>query len=242
MTMLRLRTYRYILILIISVLAMPVSAQQEVSEKKTIVSKGEDKKEKTPWLGGVAVSADLCGLSMKLVGAKFANMEIAGRLNIKEKFFPILEVGIGDCTRQGGENSNVFSCTSPYWRVGMDYNVNKKPNGNRFFAGGRYAFSRFKYDYTAPSLMDPVYHVEMPLDLKSQDGYMQWFELVVGFETKMWSIVRLGWNFRYRMYLTNSFPENGDPYFVPGYGKFGVSTFGGTVNLVFDVGKTAFKK
>lgn len=226
----RERIYRFAYTLLISLIPL-CSIAEEVEQK-----------EKAPWLGGVAVGVDLVGFSMKAIGSEFANMEISGRVNIKEKFFPLLEIGIGDCLKKGGENANKFSCTSPYWRVGIDYNINKKVNGNRFFAGGRYAFSKFKYDVYSPSLADPVYGVDLPLDISDKDATVQWFELVVGVETRLWSVVRLGWNLRYKMYLTKDFSDIDQPYFVPGYGKFDTSTFGGSVNLMIDVGKTAFLK
>ena len=66
------------------------------------------KEEKAPVFGGIAV-----GFAMKGMGLKFANMEVYGRLNFLEKYYPIVELGIGDCTREGGENSNKFSTTAP---------------------------------------------------------------------------------------------------------------------------------
>lgn len=235
--MARERTYRYICFLLISLLPLCTMAEDD---KQTPGKEGE--KEKAPWVAGAAVGVDLVGFSMKAVGSDFANMEVMGRLNIKEKFFPIVELGIGDCLKKGGENDNKFSCTSPYWRVGLDYNINKKMNGNRFFAGGRYAMSSFKYDVYAPSLQDPIYGTDKPLDLKDISATVHWFEIVVGVETRIWSIVRLGWNFRYKMYLKKSFGDWDEPCLVPGYGKFGPSAFGGTVNVTFDIGKTAFQK
>jgi len=199
-------------------------------------------KEKAPLLSGVGVGIDLCGLAMKGVGARFANMEICGRVGLKEKFFPIFEIGIGDCTRNGGETTNVFSTRAPYWRIGMDYNINKKMNGNRFLVGVRYGFSRYNYDFSSPDFADPVYGIEKPLLLESLKGNNQWLELCIGFETRLWSIVRLGYNIRYKTRTLQSVSELGEPYFVPGFGKNDNNTFGGTVYLTFDVGKSAHLK
>ncbi len=197
--------------------------------------------EKAPLIAGIAVSGDLVGLSMKALGSRFANMEVAGRLNFREKYFPIVELGIGDCTREGGENANEFSVTSPYYRIGMDYNMNKKFNGNRFFCGLRYAFCKYEYDFKDPEFYDPVWNTTQPLYLKDMDGKNQWLEIVLGVETKLWSIVRLGWNIRFKTRLKESVSDYGKPWYVPGYGKNGSTSWGGTVNLTFDVGKTARK-
>lgn len=228
------KIYRYISLLLLSLAALTVAGQ----EPEPQAAEGG----KMPWISGAAVSADLVGVSMKLVGARFANMEIAGRINIKEKFFPIFEIGIGDCSRHGGENSNIFSCTSPYYRIGVDYNVNKKMNGNRFLVGARYGISRYDYDFTADGMADPVYGTDVPLNLTGLDGRNQWLELVVGVETKLWKLVRLGWNLRYKMRLSQKISEYGEPYFVPGYGKNDISCFGGSVNLVFDLGKGSWSR
>ena len=146
------KTYRFISILWISLLSHPVAAQQPQATPQVTVETTNDTvkvslqslpPEKAPLLAGAAVSVDICGLAMKGVGAKFANMEAAARINFKEKYFPLFEIGLGDCTREGQENNNLFSTTAPYFRIGMDYNFNKKLNGNRFFGGLRYGFSAF---------------------------------------------------------------------------------------------------
>jgi len=196
-------------------------------------------KEKAPLLSGVGVGVDICGLAMKAVGARFANMEISARIGLKEKFFPMFEIGIGECTRNGGETTNVFSTRAPYWRIGMDYNVNKKVNGNRFLVGVRYGFSTYNYDFSNPDFSDPVYGTAVPLELNGLKGNNQWLEFCIGFETRLWSIVRLGYNIRYKMQTLQSYSPLGTPYYVPGFGKNDDNTFGGTVNLMFDIGKTA---
>ena len=239
----RQNIFRSTFILAISLLCLTVSAQKGNGEEAPKLP-GKPSNliaDNAPVFGGVAVSADLVGFAMKAVNARFANMEVAGRLNFCEKYFPIVELGIGDCTKTGSDNNNTFSCTAPFYRIGMDYNLNKKMNGNRFFIGLRYAFSRYNYDYDTPDFADPVWKVHSPLSLHNMKGKNQWLEIAIGMETKLWSIIRLGWNLRYKARLKQRIPEYGEPYYVPGFGKNGSSTFGGTVNLTFDIGKTAKK-
>jgi len=219
------------LLLLISLACFSLQAQE----------KPKPKQEKAPLLSGVAVSADLVGFAMKAFGAKFANMEVGARINLLDKYFPAAELGIGDCHREGAESGNRFSTTSPYMRFGLDYNFNKKHNGNRLFGIFRYGFSSFKYDYLNDSFSDPVYGVTLPLDLSGEKATAQWLEFGVGVETKLWSIVRLGWSIRYKFRLALNCPEGGEPYFIPGFGKNDDNGWGGTVNVVFDVGKTAKK-
>lgn len=245
--MLMLKISKYISVLLISLVATTAYAQTQQNEvakeakavADTIAANQKDKK--TPFISGAAISIDVCGLAMKALDSRFANMEASARLNFKEKYFPIFELGLGDCTREGEENNNVFSTTAPYFRVGMDYNFNKKHNGNRMFGGIRYAFSSFNYDFENPDFTDEAWGVHDPLVLHDIKGKAQWAEIVFGVETKLWSIVRLGYNVRYKMRIKQSGNNWGDSWYIPGFGRNGGSAWGGCVNLTFDVGKTARK-
>ena len=228
----RPRTFRYICSLIlISLPCCSLRAQEQPGQQ-----------EKAPLLGGIAVSADIVGFAMKVMGAKFANMEVGARINLLDKYFPVAEFGIGDSHREGAETGNTFSTTSPYMRFGIDYNLNKKHNGNRLFGIFRYGFSSFKYDIGNDAFTDPAYGTATPLMLDGQKATAQWLEFGVGIETKLWSFVRLGWSLRYKFRLAQSHPDEGEPYFIPGFGKQGDNGWGGTVNLVLDVGKNILKK
>ena len=68
----------------------------------------EPKAEKIYFLAGFGVSADVVGLVMKAAGSTFSQLEIAGRLNIREKVFPIFELGLAESTRIGNSKDNVF--------------------------------------------------------------------------------------------------------------------------------------
>ena len=46
---------------------------------------------------------------------------------------------------------------------------------------------------------------------------------------------------RYKFRLSLKSPDEGEPYFIPGFGKNDSNGWGGTVNLIFDVGKMSFK-
>lgn len=229
----RLPTCRYICSLIlISLGCFSLQAQEEPQQKN----------EKAPLFSGVAVSADVVGFAMKAVGAKFANMEVGARINILDKYFPVAELGIGNCHREGAETGNTFSTTSPYMRFGIDYNFNKKHNGNRLFGIFRYGFSSFKYDVGNETFTDPIYGTTTPLKLNGEKATAQWLEFGAGIETKLWSFVRLGWSMRYKFRLALNSPDEGEPYFIPGFGKNNDNGWGGTMNLVFDVGQNIMKR
>ena len=219
------------LLLLISLACLSLQAREKKKERT----------ERAPLLSGVAVSADLLGFAQKVIGSKYTNMEVGARINFIDKYFVVAELGIGDCHREGAETGNTFDATAPFMRFGLDYNFNKKHNGNRLFGIFRYGFSSFKYDIGNETFTDPVYGTSGPLKLDGEKATGQWLELGVGIETKLWSIVRLGWSIRYKMRLDLSCPDGGEPYFIPGFGKNDDNGWGGSINLIFDVGKTAKK-
>ncbi len=225
------RISRYICILTISLIGLPLSAEEK------------EKIPQAPLFCGVAVFADLAGPVMKAVNSKYDQLEVGARLNFRDHYFPIGELGIGECDREGQENNNTFHTRAPYFRVGMDYNLNKKHNGNRMMVGIRYGFSIFKFDFSDPDFTDAVWTGGTTgLKIKDHRSNANWLEFCIGCETKLWSFIRLGWNLRYKVRLHQSGKEYGLPYYTPGFGKSGTNTFGGTANLIFDISKITKKK
>lgn len=212
-------------------LPLPVMAEKE-----------KEKIPPAPVFCGAAVQVDLAGPVMRAASTRFSSLEVGARLNFRDHFFPIAELGLGQGTRTGQENNNRFHTEAPYFRVGMDYNCNKKHNGNRLMAGVRYGFSRFKYDFTAPDFTDEVWGGSDMLELTGQQASMHWIEAVVGCETKLWKFIRLGWNLRYKFRMHQSVSDYGEPWYTPGFGRTGSSTIGGTINLIFDVSRTKKKE
>lgn len=222
-----MNSLRYLFALLLSVATLSLAAKND-----------EEPKEKAPLFGGAAIYVDAVGPIMKAFGSAGSNMEAGVRFNLREKFFPVAEIGIGTCDRDGAENTNHFHTTAPFIRVGMDYNINKKINGNRFFAGGRYGWSSFKFDFTNDQLIDPVWNTLSPLRVNGQSSTYHWIELVIGLETKLWRFIRLGYTARMKFTVAQSGTDLGEPYYIPGFGRNG-QPFGGTFYVAFDVGKSA---
>lgn len=199
--------------------------------------KGKKKKKEVHFLNGVAVGADLVGLTMRLIGSDWSNAEVLARINLLDKYFPIAELGLGYADHSGAELDNHFSVSAPYFRAGLDYNINKKHNANRLTVGLRYGFSSYKYDIDAPDpLVDPYWGESRELKLTDLDGHCHWAEIVVGLETRLWTIVHLGWDVRLKFRLSQKKSEVGMPWYIPGYGKSdGATCWGGSFKLLFDI-------
>ena len=119
--------------------------------------KKEVDEEAFPLYNGVSVSVDLWGIGSKAFGSDFLSSEVAVDVNLKNRFFPIVELGYGG-TDAWNDNGTHYKSNAPYFRIGMNYNaLFKKKFKNYLFVGLRYAMSSFKYDIATLSVDDPIY-------------------------------------------------------------------------------------
>ena len=195
----------------------------------------EPAKKKEPLLAGCSVGFDVCGTVMALV-TPFGQYEGMFRVNLKKRFFPTAELGLG-VSNHTDETSNIkYKTASPYLRLGVDYNFLKdRHSGNRLFGGIRLAYTSYKFDLSAPDLKDPIYGTTVPFNLTGIKGNMLWSEVVFGVEAKIWKFFHVGWSVRYKLRLHESKTEVDNAWYVPGYGRYGSNGLGGSFNVVFDI-------
>lgn len=199
---------------------------------------GKKSEKKVHFINGFGVGADFVGLVQKATGSDWSQMEVLARMNIKERYFPVFELGLGEADHEGRDLDNRFRVRAPYFRVGCDYNFRyKHVDGYRFFLGLRYGFSFYNYDLTSSTpIVDPVWGTNQPFNLESLSGNAHWGEVVIGVEARLWSIVRLGWDIRFKLLVTQKADDVGEPWYIPGFGKRpeGIG-WGGTFKLMFDI-------
>ena len=227
----RLISTYIIALLVLSNLLMPTSAHaQEIK----ILS--EDKEEELPFYQGLMVGVDVSGLASKAFGSDAFSSEISIHANLKNRFFPVVEIGYGKTDTTGEETNIHYQTSAPFFRMGMDYNVfYKKPHLPGYFTVGlRYGFSSFTYDMQSPDLVDPNWgHTSIPVtynDVKSNAG---WLELVLGMKTQVYKDFYMGFTVRYRARQSMKKHENTEPYYIPGYGRGKTSNFGITYSLSY---------
>lgn len=190
---------------------------------------------KLPLLAGVSVSVDAAGAVMA-VCCPYGQYEAAARLNLYGRYFPIAEVGMGVSDHTNETTEIHYKVHSPYFRLGMDYNVAKDVrSGNRIFVGVRYGLSSYKYDLDGPDITDAVYGTTVPFHFTGLKGTTGWGEVVAGLEAKVWGMLHLGWSVRYRMRIHNKKTAVGEAWYIPGYGKSDSHALGGTFNVIFDI-------
>lgn len=194
-----------------------------------------------PLLAGVSVSANLAGAFLKTFTSS-GTYEAALRLNFRNKYFPIVELGLGSANQTSETTQLHYQTSAPFGRIGLDYNLKRdKLSKNRVFVGARYGFSAFNYDLSGTPVQDTHWKTERPFQFRSISDNVHWGELVFGLETSLWRFVHLGWSVRYQMRLYEHNTEIGRAWHVPGFGRNDESShFYGTFQLVFDL--THFKK
>lgn len=188
-----------------------------------------------PLFAGASISTDVAGMVMA-VASSWGQIEAAARLNLKNRYFPIFEMGWGLSNHTDAQTDQHYKTNAPYFRIGCDYNfVKNKFSGNRIFGGVRYAFSSFKYDLNGPALTDPVWNGSLPYKFTGVNASAHWIELVGGLEARIMRFFHIGWSVRYRQRLSQKRTSLGQAWYIPGYGRNDTSGWGGTFNLIFDI-------
>jgi len=208
-------------------LVMPCEAQ----ETKKMV---ELPKDTIPFLRGVAVMADLVG-PLQLTVGDYGQYEAAVRVNLKDKFFPIAEIGYGKADAEDMATRLTYKTSAPYGRIGMDFNLLKDKHGpNRVYGGVRYAYTNYKFDLFCPGVTDPTWGESAEFKANDVKCYYHWLEFVFSIDAKIWGPIRLGWSARYKRRLFHEEGGMGRSWYVPGYGKQGNSRLGGTFNVIVE--------
>ena len=190
----------------------------------------------TRFFRGLQVMADVVG-PIQLAVSDYGQYEVALRINFKDKYFPVFELGYGTANHEDDPVTHVaYKTSAPYGKVGMDFNIMKnKHDIYRVYIGARYAFTTFKYDVASPVLTDPVWKDPAAIQLNNVSASYHWAELLFAVDAKIWGPLHLGWSVRYRRRLAHNDGDAGNVWYVPGFGKTGNSRLGGTFNIIINL-------
>lgn len=218
-------------LLLIAVTTATAQSRKDATADKKLTAQ----KDTVAFFRGVAVSADVVGLA-QLAFSDYGQYEAALRINLKDRYFPIFELGYGTADSDNPTTNLKYKTSAPYWRVGMDFNIAKnKHDAYRVYAGARYAMTYYKFDVVGSGLKDPVWGDDVDYNVKGMKAYYHWMEAVFGVDAKIAGPLRLGWSVRYRRRITHDDGNIGKTWYVPGYGKQGGSRLGGTFNIIFEI-------
>ncbi len=243
--------FRFIGLLFLLCLTWTAAAQQEPRRVPRKVSRNEVPQAKPrhtepdtiPLYTGTFVGFDIFGLGSRILGSDYTGAEVGINVHLKNRFIPTLEIGMGK-TDVGTETGIFYkSKSAPYFRIGMDYNTlfKKQQREGILYVGVRYAFSSFSYDiYSLPndgtaiaSLTDGIWNESVPFNYTGLKSSMRWLEFLVGVKIRVYRNFQMGWSIRMKYKTSASIAENGNPYHVPGYGRYGANTMGLTYSLIY---------
>lgn len=192
----------------------------------------------TPLYQGSYIGFDIYGLGSKLFGNEFTTAEVSAEANLKNRYFPIVEIGYGKTDVTNEETLIHYKTSAPYFRIGMNYNVfYKKPYlPGQFLVGVRYGFTSFSYDISAPAMTDPTWGAPtLPFSYQGVKSSAGWLELVIGLKANVYKSFYMGLSLRYRSRMSMKASENSEPYYIPGYGKNKGTSIGVAYTLVYQL-------
>ena len=185
---------------------------------------------------GFTLSVDAFGPVSYMV-SDYGTAEAALRLNLKNTYFPIVEMGYGKCTTEDFNTQVSYKVSAPYARIGIDFNMLKdKFQSNRLYLGARYGVSAYKYDLAGPTMTDPIWGGSEAFNIPQTSCTSHWLEVLMGVEVQIYKNFHMGWAIRYKTELASTKNDYSKPNCIPGYGyTTNASCWGGTYSLIFDL-------
>lgn len=190
-----------------------------------------------PFINGIAVHADMVGAMQRRI-SDHGQYDIGLRLNIKDKYFPVVEAGTGYADqKENYREESWFKTSAPFFRVGCDYNIlRNKHDIYKLFGGVRYGFSRFDYDTTVGDIIEEK--EQKTVVYTEYDGLQatyHWMEAIFGTDAKVWGPLHLGWDMRYKKKLTAKHDDIATPWYIPGFGGEKDAGFSFNFNLIISL-------
>ena len=207
----------------IPTLAAPSSDQKKRGEKRNVENRQL----------GLHLSADAFGYIYPIfVKDKYYSTELSATLNINNRFLPTIEVGLGHTNMVSQLYEIGYSTRAPYYRVGMDYNMqykNKKPG--YIYLGARVGYTAFNYSVEAAPLVDPVWGDEAPIHFSHVPCQAVWAEAVGGLRAEIVRNIYMGWSLRFKYPIYRGPIANGGPWYIPGFGTGSKGILGATYTI-----------
>ena len=179
---------------------------------------------------GLWLEFDLFSAGMSAFNRETFSFEGNIRVNLGERFFPIVELGFAGANKTSIHDFH-FSTRGVFMRVGLDYNL-LQPNTPEtrirryFFVGGRYGISPFSYDITNIEINNEPWSDDVFRDFLGITTTRHWFEAVAGLRAEVLDNIYMGWSVRLRMQPGRNRMGEIHPWFIPGIGIQSVGTWG----------------
>ena len=223
------KIFRLFILLLISVgTAIPAFSAPPSAPKK-----GKAKREVENRQLGLLFSADAFGYIYPIfLKDKYYSAEISATLDVNNRFFPTVEVGLGHTDMVSHLYEIGYRTHAPFYRVGMDYNMQYKDKKLGYiYLGARVGYTAFDYSVEAAPLIDPVWGDGAPIVFADVPCQAVWAEAVGGLRAEIARNFYMGWSLRYKYPLYRGPIANGGPWYVPGFGAGSKGVLGATYTI-----------
>lgn len=174
-----------------------------------------------PKLTDMAVGLNFLDLIMGVAGQDYMNIDASFSLNMWNRIQPVAELGVGFAKSTPDEGNYTYrGKIAPFARIGANYNFTFKNSPDyQALVGLRLGGSMFKWDITNIQHHNGYWGETTTTEILNQSGRALWWEAVAGLKVKIWQRISLGWMVRYHSILSENKHTQGNPWFIPGYGK-----------------------
>lgn len=158
---------------------------------------------------------------MRILGQKNGLGDVWAELNMHNRYFPFVAVGMGMCDDTPDLQNFTFKTPpAPYFKLGLSYNFFYNSNPDyKLQMGLRYGLTRFKWRLENVTVDEGYWQDPTDYSIPDRDCTAGYLEVVFGLKVKIAGPVSLGWNIVYHSMLHISSSPNGEPMYVPGFGK-----------------------
>lgn len=201
-------TYKILLLGLL--LPMVLSASAADKKKKATID--------IPLYQGIQIGIDVLSPAKLLLSDSYG-ASVKADINLKNKYFPTLEVGYANYDKTSDAGIH-FTSSGQYIKFGVNKALSS--NGDRaenmFFAGAHYGFSAFSYNLDNLIYNQNYWGNSDVTSFRNEKAAVGWIELVTGVRVNVAGPISLGWTAQYKSTLHVSKGDNSIPAYIPGYG------------------------
>lgn len=173
-----------------------------------------------PLLVGITTGINLWDPLMRAFGQDHGGVDVWGSLNLRNRYFPTVELGMGMANSTPDEGNFTYKNNAAFYaKIGANYNFMyaKKPK-YQLYGGARLGFSSFKYDVKDITVNNGYWGDQQHFDILDQKSSAFWGELLVGIQVGLFKNFSMGWTIRYHFMFHLKDNVNSRPWYIPGYG------------------------
>ena len=191
-----------------------------LSELDTIKS---DNKPKMTYkaLNSMSIGLNVWDPIMAIAGQKYGGIDVWADLSIHNRFFPVVELGVGIANSTPKEGNYTYKGKpSVYVKVGMNYNFFFNDTDDyQLFAGIRGGFSSFNYDIDNITINSSYWDESHNFSITDQHSTALYGEALLGIKVRIYKAFSMGWTVRYHHLFKCNDAKNSTPFYIPGFGN-----------------------